>query len=229
MRRSLICGLANVIKVCHQRASVSAMINGSITTVLFDADGVLQDPVERWRPAFASRFALASDRLDILVQSVIATELDYLTRDDGFLEELDLTLQRCNFAGRSAEVLQILNAIRIDADIVRIVQELSAQGIQCHLATNQQPHRARHMSEVIGYRDLFKREFYSCQIGIAKPDVGFFRFILTELDVPPTSVLFIDDREENVASASEAGLQASLFPAAGGAAAMVTILARFGL
>jgi putative hydrolase of the HAD superfamily len=85
------------------------------------------------------------------------------------------------------------------------------------------------MSDVIGYRDLFHREFYSCQIGIAKPDIGFFKFILSELDVPPTSVLFVDDREENVASASEAGLQASLFPVAGGAAAKATILTRIGL
>jgi FMN phosphatase YigB (HAD superfamily) len=42
-------------------------------------------------------------------------------------------------------------------------------------------------------------------------------------------VLFIDDREENVANAIEAGLQASLFPPAGGAAAMHAILALFGL
>jgi phosphoglycolate phosphatase-like HAD superfamily hydrolase len=52
------------------------MTKDSITTVLFDADGVLQDPVERWRTAFARKFALASNRLDVLVQSVIATELE---------------------------------------------------------------------------------------------------------------------------------------------------------
>jgi putative hydrolase of the HAD superfamily len=200
-----------------------------VSTVLFDADGVLQDPVERWRPAFGTIFSLAGDNLDTLVQSVIATELDHLTRNEGFLDDLDATLARCNFAGRSAEVLQVLNAIRVDADIVNIVQELRARGINCHLATNQQSHRARYMSETIGHRNLFDREFYSYHIGKAKPDAGFFKFILRELRVPPESVLFIDDREDNVTSAKAVGLQASLFPAEGGAKAMRHILTRFSL
>ena len=85
------------------------------------------------------------------------------------------------------------------------------------------------MSEQLGYRDLFNREFYSCRTGFAKPAIDFFKFILNELKVQPLSVLFIDDREENVASAIDAGLHASLFPIAGGGAAMRTILARFGL
>ena len=137
------------------------MTDATIGTVLFDADGVLQDPVERWRPAFGNTFELASDSLDTLVQSVIATEFDYLTRDDGFLDALGATLVTCDLAGRSAEILQILTAIRVDSDIIKIVQELRARGIHRHLATNQQPHRARHMSEVIGYRDVFNSEFYS--------------------------------------------------------------------
>ncbi|HEY3930134.1 MAG TPA: HAD-IA family hydrolase [Candidatus Koribacter sp.] len=200
-----------------------------VSTVLFDADGVLQDPIERWQPAFARKFSSVGDNLDAVVQSVIATELTHLTRDGGFLDDLDATLARCKFAGRSAEVLEILNAIRVDSDIVKIVRELRARGINCHLATNQQSHRARYMSEAIGHRDLFDREFYSCRIGIAKPDIGFFKFILGELRVQPGSVLFIDDREDNVTSAIAAGLQARLFPAAGGATAMRNILNRFGL
>jgi len=205
------------------------MTNATIATVLFDADGVLQDPIERWRAAFGKTFALASDVLDAFVQSVAAVDLGHLTRADGFSNELNATLHKWDLAGRSVEVLQILNAIRVDMDIIKIVQDLRGRGIHCHLATNQQSHRARHMSEVLGYRHLFDREFYSCQIGIAKPDIRFFKFVLSELDVTPSSVLFIDDREENVASAIEAGLQASLFPPAGGAAAMQTILALFGL
>jgi putative hydrolase of the HAD superfamily len=172
------------------------MTGVTITTVLFDADGVLQDPIERWRPAFEKTFALASDVLDAFVQSIVAIDLDHLTRGDGFPNELNATLHKWNLAGRSAEVLQIINAIRVDRDIVKIVRDLRVRGIRCHLATNQQSHRARHMSEVLGYRYLFDREFYSCKIGIAKPDIKFFKFVLSELDIAPSSVLFIDDREK---------------------------------
>jgi putative hydrolase of the HAD superfamily len=205
------------------------MTHGTVTTVLFDADGVLQAPVERWRPAFCSRFALADDTLDAIAQSILATELDHLIRGDGFPDALAVTLREWDLADHTMDVLDILNAIRVDAGILEVVQALRARGVHCHLATNQQSHRARHMSDVIGYKDLFDREFYSCRIGIAKPDIGFFEFILGDLNVPPSSVLFIDDREENVANALAAGLKASVFPAAGGAMAMRTILAGFGL
>jgi putative hydrolase of the HAD superfamily len=205
------------------------MTGVTIATVLLDADGVLQDPIERWRPAFGSTFALASDVLDSFVESIAAVDFAHLTRGDGFSNELSVVLHKWNLAERSDEVLRILNAIRVDMGMIEIVRDLRVRGIRCHLATNQQSHRAHHMSEVLGYRDLFEREFYSCQIGIAKPDIKYFRFVLSELDVAPSSVLFIDDREENVASAIEAGLQASLFPPAGGAAEMHAILASFGL
>jgi putative hydrolase of the HAD superfamily len=205
------------------------MTHATVTTVLFDADGVLQAPVERWRPAFGNRFALADDTLDAIAQSVLATELDHLTRGDGFPDALAVVLHKWDLAEHTTDVLNIFNAILVDAGVLEVVQALRARGVRCHLATNQQSNRARHMSDVIGYKNLFDREFYSCQLGIAKPDIGFFKFILSDLQVPPSSVLFIDDREENVTNALAAGLNASVFPATGGAMALRTILARFGL
>src|SRR5271154_6886925 len=98
------------------------MTNATIATVLFDADGVLQDPIERWRAAFGKTFALASDVLDAFVQSVAAVDLGHLTRADGVSNELNATLHKWDLAGRSVEVLQILNAIRVDMDIIKIVQ-----------------------------------------------------------------------------------------------------------
>jgi phosphoglycolate phosphatase-like HAD superfamily hydrolase len=79
------------------------MMDGAVTTVLFDADGVLQAPVERWRPAFRSRFALADDTLDAIAQTVLATELDLLTRGDGFPDTLAATLHRWDLAGHTTD------------------------------------------------------------------------------------------------------------------------------
>ena len=58
-----------------------------------------------------------------------------------------------------------------DDEVMRIVLSLQHAGVLCHIASNQQASRARHMSEVLNYRTLFTREFYSCALGVAKPDI----------------------------------------------------------
>ena len=47
--------------------------------------------------------------------------------------------------------------------------------------------------------------------GSPKPDPRFFQAVLDVLPYPPDHVLFIDDRQENVAAARDAGIRATLF------------------
>ena len=44
-----------------------------------------------------------------------------------------------------------------------------------------------------------------------KPDAAAYRAVLTELDARPEEVVFFDDRELNVAAASDLGIDARLF------------------
>ena len=48
-------------------------------------------------------------------------------------------------------------------------------------------------------------------LGFTKPDPRFFRAVLDVLPYPPDHLLFIDDRQENVAAARDAGIRAILF------------------
>jgi len=45
---------------------------------------------------------------------------------------------------------------------------------------------------------------------VAKPAVEVFELVIARLDVSPTTTVFIDDMEENVAGARAAGLHATL-------------------
>jgi putative hydrolase of the HAD superfamily len=65
-----------------------------------------------------------------------------------------------------------------------------------------------------GWSARFDRRFYSCRLGLAKPDPAVFEAVLDDLDVTPQSVLFIDDRAENVLAATALGLQAIRFTSA---------------
>jgi putative hydrolase of the HAD superfamily len=201
----------------------------AIEAVLFDADGVLQRPAVPWRQAFERLLGFDAMRLDAFMREVRAAELSFLCAPAGFENELAAVLDRWNCAGRLADVLRVMTAIEVYDDHMEAVQSLRRCGVPCHLASNQQAHRARHMSEGMGYRRLFDGEFYSCYLGVAKPDVAYFAAILRGLGLPGRSVLFLDDVEANVAAALEAGLLAAAYDGARGVSELRRRLIGFGL
>lgn len=202
----------------------------ALETVLFDADGVLQRPGSWWRQAFGQILGIMDAAgMDAFVRDFEAAEQSTLRASAGFEDALAAVLENWNCPGRLSEVLQILTTIEVYDDVMGAVQSLRLSGTPCHLASNQQTHRARHMSEVMAYRTLFDREFYSCHLGVAKPELEYFATILCDLNLPGQSVLFLDDREENVAAARQAGLRAAVYDGSHGVAALRRILLEFGL
>jgi putative hydrolase of the HAD superfamily len=55
-------------------------------------------------------------------------------------------------------------------------------------------------------RRYFKVALSSCYLGLRKPDLAIYKRALDVLGRPAQRILFIDDREENVKSAVEAGM-----------------------
>lgn len=202
----------------------------SIEAVLFDADGVVQRPSVWWRQAFARLLGTTDPpTVDVFVRDFDTAERSCLSVPAGFEDSLVSLLERWNCPGRLDEALRILTTIELYDDVIDAVQSLRRTGVSCHLATNQQAHRARHMSEVMAYRELFDREFYSCFVGAAKPDSAYFTTVLRDLELSGRVVLFLDDREENVAAARQAGLQAAVYDGADGIPSLRRVLSGFGL
>ncbi len=63
--------------------------------------------------------------------------------------------------------------------------------------------------------DGFAHHTFSHRLGIAKPELAIYTHAVQGLGVPAEHVLFIDDREENITAALEAGLQAIQYSAHG--------------
>ncbi|HUN84231.1 MAG TPA: HAD-IA family hydrolase [Terracidiphilus sp.] len=60
-------------------------------------------------------------------------------------------------------------------------------------------------------RCYFKVALSSCYVGLRKPDPAMYHRALDIFGSPPPRVLFIDDREENVAGGAAAGMKAIQF------------------
>jgi putative hydrolase of the HAD superfamily len=77
-----------------------------------------------------------------------------------------------------------------------------------------------------GLRRYFRVAFSSCYVGLRKPDPAIYRRALDILGSAPGRVLFIDDREENVAAGLAAGINTIRFT---GADALRGELQRLGV
>lgn len=58
---------------------------------------------------------------------------------------------------------------------------------------------------------IFERVFTSADAGMRKPDLGFYKYVLGEIKAEPSSVVFVDDRFENVLAARSLGINGIVF------------------
>ncbi len=198
-----------------------------ISAVLFDADGVIQRPTIDWWSRLTS-FAPAGQG-DAFVADLMAAEKPSLVGKGDFRDAVAEVLRRWSLDVRIEDALEPWHWFAAEPAVLSLIGELRAAGIGCHLATNQQAYRRAIMQDERGYGEWFDQTFYSCDLGLAKPDPAYFRAILGTLGVPASSVLFIDDNESNVAGALSVGLHAEVYDLSSGVDSLVDLLRRYEL
>lgn len=186
----------------------SAAVIDEIKLVLFDIDNVLCDYDRGKRVAHLAALAGSTDAFvhqaiwdsgfELLGDSGALDAVDYLR---GFGERIGYPLsldewveaRRCSMRADCA-MLEIVAALRGTVDIA--------------VLTNNTTLVADHIAALLPeLPPLFGSRIYaSARFKTAKPDPRCFRLCLSELDVKPESVLFVDDLMANVAGAREAGL-----------------------
>jgi HAD superfamily hydrolase (TIGR01509 family) len=200
------------------------------TTVLFDADGVLQRQGLSWHGDLANLIGTDDpDLVERFLADVSAVEVRTLTGELDLAQALPPVLARWGVDATIGEVLALWRNIDVNAQMIAAVRSLGQQGIRCALGTNQHAQRAAYMREELDYGAIFDPMFYSCEVGLAKPNPAFFEHAVAELGEEPGMVLFMDDQARNVEGAREAGLPAELFARDGGVAELSRILGQHGL
>ena len=58
---------------------------------------------------------------------------------------------------------------------------------------------------------LFKKLYFSYELGIKKPDPKFYKRVLEDSNLNPSECVFIDDKEKNIESARKFGINGILF------------------
>ena len=201
----------------------------NIQAVLFDADGVLQEPVEGGRERLASLCGVPSQKEEF-VTDFLSAEMPCLRGDADMTDMIAPVLKRWNSRYSVEEAIEThTKIVAMNPESIEVVHALRKSGVPAYLATNQHEYRAQYMSEVFGYADVFDGEFYSCRLGAMKPDPNYFHSILEALPYAPESLLFIDDRDQNVAAAKSVGINGVEYDMGEGVEALRGILREYGL
>ncbi len=101
-------------------------------------------------------------------------------------------------------------SIGANPKMYELIDELKQQGIQVGMLSNIDD-RYIQLIRSFGFYDPFSPCLLSAEIGLEKPDRKAYELLLSALNLPAHSVLFVDDLQENVDAAKELGIDALLF------------------
>jgi len=179
--------------------------------VLLDYGGVLcRNPSDSDRRALfaasgapdADRFWSAYWELRRPYDQGALTPVDYWTRVVG----RELTEARAD----AIETVDVAGWSHPYEETLRLVEKLAGAGTNLALLSNC-PAAMATVIDTLDWADLVPRRFYSCRLGVAKPDPAVYTAVLTALEAEPGGVTFVDDRPDNVAAAAALGLRAFVF------------------
>lgn len=103
-----------------------------------------------------------------------------------------------------------LKSVREMPGMLDLVKNLKKQGYQVALLSNVRRSQAI-IKRKLGYYDLFNPTILSYEIKMRKPRLSAYCYLLQQLNLPASEVIFIDDKLENVAAAKSVGINAILF------------------
>ncbi|MUL42949.1 HAD family phosphatase [Streptomonospora sp. PA3] len=106
--------------------------------------------------------------------------------------------------------LDVGSWLHVREDTTRILDLLAERGVRTALLSNAPLDIAgalRRSPVTAGFEALF----FSCDLGVCKPESGIYEHVLGALGTAPERTAFVDDREENVLAAKRLGIVAHHF------------------
>ncbi len=135
--------------------------------------------------------------------------------EKGKISELEFITSFCKFIPNASnkEIRDAWNAIIGEFPLYRLefLQLLSTK-YRLFLLTNTDEIHINRFEENVGvsffsdFYQCFEKVYYSYEMGMRKPDVSIFRYIVNKHELSPKRTLFVDDKKVNTDVASSIGI-----------------------
>ncbi len=193
---------------------------GKIKNIIFDLGGViinLDTPrtIEEFdklsgKPFEAVYTQLHQTPLFDLFDKGMASESDFF---NGLKVALETEIE-------ADAMIKAWNAMLLDFPLHRLnlLKELKKHYRLFLLSNTNETHIKefeKHLLQTRGYANLepfFEKVYYSCRMGMRKPDTEIFAYVLKENHLIPEETIFIDDTKQHVEGAAKTGISAQLLP-----------------
>lgn len=191
------------------------MTKNKIKAIVFDFGNVIINiDVERTSKAFAE-LTLKSEAK---IKSLFAETEIYRKYESGFYsneEFRDVVRQTLSYPLNDNEIDDAWNALLLDVPKKRILfLEKLKEKYPIYLLSNT---NAIHIEKCAQYfkneydiqdfRKLFNHAYLSYEMGLWKPDSKIYEKVISDLDLKPEEILFLDDNQANIDSARKLGIQ----------------------
>jgi len=181
-----------------------------IQTILFDLGGVLiEDPSIGMVTYFANYFQVDRELLlEALKKNWSAWQKGELS-EQSFWQKVTADLHPQNPPYISLWFDGFQHECREQPEVFALLTHLKAQGYTTALLSNTE-------MPVTGYfRQRLQADidhfFYSCEMGMRKPERIIYEKVIQELECLPETVVFIDDRSANIEAARHLGIAGIVF------------------
>ncbi len=138
----------------------------------------------------------------------------WISNDDFF----DQLAQLIGFVGDRKLMEDAWNAmlLKVPEHRLNLLIELKPRYRTFLLSNTCEPHITYFEKELYGdhgvrnFEDYFEKVYYSCRMGVRKPDPAIFLKVMSENGLKPDETVFIDDSLQHVEGARSCGIQAHL-------------------
>ena len=185
----------------------------SAPVLALDIDGVVSVPATPWMTRLQADWGIEPDemianffRAEFL--QVVQGRLDLFVALHNYFEPRGLADRLEEFVAYWFE-----KDDAIDRQVLKMADAWRQRtGGRVFAATNQEHHRIAYLKDEAGLTSHFDEIIYSAALGVCKPERVFFASAQARMGVTTAqSILFVDDRAENVDGARMAGWRAMLY------------------
>lgn len=189
----------------------------NISTIIFDFGNVLIDlDIPGFQDQIQDLLGLPTEEEKQMIDEVMDSYECGLISNEFFINRI-IKLSRKPVHAR--DIIQCWNSmlVGIKPDTLKTLQNLRLHYKTYILSNTNQLHIEwvhKHLKDKYGI-DEFEKEylhgaFYSHEMKMAKPDPEIYKEVQSTIDVPPDQIVFIDDLEENVVGARNAGWRSTV-------------------